>query len=107
MYHKFAIGLRNKKVKIPSYEDESEEAFLYMLREFLTMINQHNFLGNQLRIPLVYKFFAETVKGDALDSWLDVLNDEDIYEGYLNRESWETRLNAYRNLMIDEEAYNN
>ena len=68
VYHKFGIGLRNKKVKIPSYEDESEETFLYMLREFMTMITQHNFLDDQLRVGLVYEFFAETVKGDALDS---------------------------------------
>ena len=30
VYHKFAVGLRNKKIKILSYEDESEEAFLKM-----------------------------------------------------------------------------
>ena len=107
VYHKFGIGLRNKKVKIPSYEDESEETFLYMLREFMTMITQHNFLDDQLKVGLVYEFFAETVKGDALDSWLDIINDDEVYNGPMDRASWDARIVAFRNLMLDEEAYDN
>ena len=46
VYHKLTVGLRDKKVKVPSYEDESEEAILYILRKFITMIDQHNLLDD-------------------------------------------------------------
>ena len=33
--HEFLFGFRNKKVKVPSYENESEEVLLHMLRELI------------------------------------------------------------------------
>ena len=104
--HKFLFGLRHKKIKIPSYENESEEVLLYMLREFNTLLRQHGILEDELRVEMAYEFFADTVKGDALDTWLEILQDDQVYElGIRDAISWTSHMQAFRNILIDQEAY--
>ena len=66
VHHKFMHVLRNKKVKDPTFEDELGEVFLYMLKEFNTMLTQHEFLRDPQRVEMAYDFFSDTV--DALDT---------------------------------------
>ena len=104
--HKFLFNLRHKKVKIPSYENESDETLLFMLREFHSLLDQHQILGDALRVEMAYEFFSDTVKGDALDNWLEILQDSQVYlVGVRDAASWAAHISAFRDILLDPEAY--
>ena len=104
--HKFLHGLRHKKVKVPSYENESEEILLHMLREFNSLLEQHQILGDPLKVEMAYEFFADTVKGVALNNWLEILQNGQIYQvGVRDAMSWTTHIRSFREMLLDLEAH--
>ena len=103
--HKFLFGLRNKKVKVLSYGNEPEEVLLYMLRESNSLLEQYQILEDPLRVEIAYEFFADTVKGDALDNWLEILQDGQIYQlGVQDAMSWTSQIQAFKGILLDAEA---
>ena len=67
--HKFTVTGITVKVKVPSYESESEETFHNTIRELQTLVETYNFLDNNMLVQQTYRFFNAIVKGSARDTW--------------------------------------
>ena len=51
-----------------------------MLRDFKSFLDQCDILKDSSKVERTYDFFADTVKGDALDNWIEILQDDQIYQ---------------------------
>ena len=108
IHHKLFYILRNKKVKVPSYKNESDTVFLSKMRELHLMAVQHKFIDDPNKIELVYIIFADTVKGDALDTWNEILNDARVHPmGVRDQTAYATYPRTFRDMDLDIDALDN
>ena len=57
---------------------------------------------------MAYEFVADIVRGDALDNWLEIFQDSQIYQlGVRDTMSWTSHIEAFRKIFLDAEAYDN
>ena len=64
------------KIPVPCYEDqEDQEIFLKLLREFEGAIDLHD-LWTTTDEAKVYDMFQQYLGGDTLDTWVDLVVDE-------------------------------
>ena len=106
--HKFIFNLTSKKIKIPVYENGSDEELLRTLREFADMVRDYNFLANNVFVSNAYEFFSTTVKGQAKETWNSVLSDPTVAPaGQRDVAAWNAQQAAFLIEMIGSEGYNN
>eukprot|EP00957_Ditylum_brightwellii_P139995 10667914-Ditylum_brightwellii.AAC.1 len=63
----------NRKYSIPVYDGESEEHYLYVLREFENTVTKAGIRNHAARANELYECFREALQGDAQDRWDDIL----------------------------------
>eukprot|EP00957_Ditylum_brightwellii_P162579 12380028-Ditylum_brightwellii.AAC.1 len=67
-----AIG-NNRKYSILVYDGESEEHYLYVLRELENTVIKAGIRNHAARANELYECFREALRGDARDRWDDLL----------------------------------
>ena len=57
-------------------------------------------------MEMAYEFFADTMKGDAMDNWLKILQHDQVYEvDVRDAMSWAAHIAAFRDIFLDPKAY--
>ena len=86
------------KFRFPIYKNqENQEILLKLLREFQRQIDR-NALWSTIGEAKVYDAFQQCLEGDALDTWFDVVQDEEEMV-------WEDNLAELVERLIGEEVY--
>ena len=59
---KFNVDEMETIVQTPIFENGTEEEFLHMFREFLSMLDTYGFYAGNAQVLVGYRFFLATVK---------------------------------------------
>lgn len=80
--HKLELNRRTKKITIPCYDDDEEEYYRLLLREFENMCTWHNLLNGE-QITEAYEMFWESLEGSARDMWDEIMEDDEKQGKYI------------------------
>ena len=99
--HNFNVDGMETKVQTPIYKNGTEEEFLYMFREFVSMLDNYGFYAGNVQVLVRYRFLLATVKGTARDTWLD---DDPVPPRQRDAEVLQRHLASFRTQILDEMA---
>ena len=98
--HIFEIGEKEKVMK-PSYDDESRQKLLRVIREFESKVTEFD-LWTNTNANEVYRLFRNTINGSARDSW------DNIIDGEIKAQAdFEVHQGALIDKLLRSDAYKN